>query len=789
MTGNSDVPSSTTYCPIAGAPNRILYNFSSPVNRQEIDQTSIGTGGSYPTNIRFIFAGTQQAGDVASNCSTAGTRELLAATAPSCSTIGANTQGVFDPVFLKLMAPFNPIRVMKWSQIVTNPIANWSDRSLPCWVFWAEGNGGGTQINPPQSGIPFEVEIALANKLNADLWLNEPCLFTPSADTSLATLAHTILNSNLKVYVEPCNEWWNIGGGGIHGDGPIFLNGYPQGGAAFPCIAAPTPSEPCPSGTGSVSGAVLTITSGSLGTWEPGVLVKDVSAHTSTIIPGGTGTGGNGTYNLDNSTLTGTSFTGTNRGTIVQQWNAYIALTFVQSAQAWQTVWGVDYNRVYPIIGAQNGNPASGEFMMGIHDTDYGGLVCSGCSGNSWSGIAATQVKMADTAPYFPPGFTCPRAWTADVDGGLTRCFQQLMSGGLLETGMSPNTTTHTTDSLNACSVATGIAANHYSVVSGHSYGSLTNGIPVQLKFDVDTNGPCDDLRVDGLTFAQLQATNASSPDQDILIISGSITGTVLTVDSPASNGLSTCCTSAQIKIGSTVSNSGVSAGTFVTGDSSSGSTACAGSPCTGSGYNGTYRINNSQTVAACNPCIASFPAIANAAVTNGGSSGLTAPQIFVYTNATFAGSQPPSWRYQCNYIGCDDYAGGWIKQEVDFMAIDVGIITSAPYNLLWGGYEGGTTLDATSNGDETARLYVSMSRDTRFGTALTQYFTTMRSIGNMNGPFAYFVDMSGVPDDTGFHGFAWGLLEDSQETSSPKYDATVNYNLANPCWWANCSH
>jgi hypothetical protein len=146
------------------------------------------------------------------------------------------------------------------------------------------------------------------------------------------------------------------------------------------------------------------------------------------------------------------------------------------------------------------------------------------------------------------------------------------------------------------------------------------------------------------------------------------------------------------------------------------------------------------------------------------------------------------SWRWQCGYLNCDDYTGGWIKQVFDIMTTDSGIIGGAPYSLKYGLYEGGQTFDATSDGDELATLDVLMSRSTAFAAAYTKYFNGLHAAGQ-NGPFAHFTDISGIPGTTGFHGFTWGLLEDAQQATSPKYSAAINYINATPCWWTNCSH
>src|SRR5205807_9245167 len=58
---------------------------------------------------------------------------------------------------------------------------------------------------------PAEVMFALCNKISADRWFNMPTLADNDYVTQFATLAHSMLNPNSKVYVEYGNEIWNNG--------------------------------------------------------------------------------------------------------------------------------------------------------------------------------------------------------------------------------------------------------------------------------------------------------------------------------------------------------------------------------------------------------------------------------------------------------------------------------------------------------------------------------------------------------------------------------------------------
>ena len=788
MNGQGDTPSSTTSCPISGAPNRIIYDFNAPSQQIEMDQTDIGTGGSPPTNIRLVYSPD-------STCGAAGTRETLLNTAPACGSIGAQSQGVFDPVFLGHMQPFGVLRFMKWMQIDSgNSITTWAQRANPCWAFWDEGSTRPLTVgNTIDIGVPYEVQIALCNQLNADCWLNTPFNFDNSAVTSLATLTLSILNSNLRVYEEPGNEWWLFRITTSNAGPPAEA----LGAAAYPCSGNALPTDPCPSpNTGSYATNVLL-------------------------------------------------------------WGS---LQFVRQAQIWKSVWGGSASRVTTILGAQGGFPTGpGEFSLELQDTDWGGLVCSGCSSNSWTGQAYTQVDMSVGAFYWPAQVPCPRAWTADVDGGVARCANEYQNGGGLVTA-GPNTATHVTNSSNACSVATGIAANRYSVSSGLSYSSLVNGAPLAFKLDVDLLGVCDDVSVDGLTAALFEN------DQDIIIqdMGGSfgvgISGTTLTIGGSNPSAIVTCCPGLNIGPGGHVSGSGTSAGTFivnqktgpvedtitasiattkvmtvtasvssqvqlgyiiaggtvaagttVTGNNTSGSTACNGSPCTGSGgtgtyavsisqtvgstaglnadfpgVEGTYTVNNSQTVT-CNPCSVGVPAIGTGTADGAVCCNTTNAWAMVYTTGTSAvTSQTPSWRVQCENqpSNCNQWPGGYLVGANTFLTAFANFTTGAPYHLLSGVYEGGNDLHGSSNADELAVLSVNLNRAAVMHDINLQWLNSLRAAGS-NEAMMYFFDIGRY----NFHGFAWSLLEDSQQTSTAKYQGAIDYINSTPCWWANCSH
>lgn len=77
---------------------------------------------------------------------------------------------------------------------------NWTDRPQPSNVFWNT-----------LAGAPYEVCIALANKLGVNPWLNIGDYASDTYTTSLATLIRDNLSSQLTARIEYTNEGWNGG--------------------------------------------------------------------------------------------------------------------------------------------------------------------------------------------------------------------------------------------------------------------------------------------------------------------------------------------------------------------------------------------------------------------------------------------------------------------------------------------------------------------------------------------------------------------------------------------------
>ena len=92
---------------------------------------------------------------------------------------------------------------MWWTNAINSSETDWANRPTESYVFWNDANHNGA--------VPIEVEVALCNEIGADGWFNMPVLSTDDYVTQFATLVHSMLNSNLKAYVEYGNEIWNNG--------------------------------------------------------------------------------------------------------------------------------------------------------------------------------------------------------------------------------------------------------------------------------------------------------------------------------------------------------------------------------------------------------------------------------------------------------------------------------------------------------------------------------------------------------------------------------------------------
>ena len=110
--------------------------------------------------------------------------------------------GIFNPAFLNMLKNFRVVRGMQWLNTDSEggKIVNWSARP-----HLTDAGYGGSY------GGPVEVVLQLCNAVGADCWVNVPHTANDDYITQMATVAHSMLGTSQKVYIEFSNEVWNSG--------------------------------------------------------------------------------------------------------------------------------------------------------------------------------------------------------------------------------------------------------------------------------------------------------------------------------------------------------------------------------------------------------------------------------------------------------------------------------------------------------------------------------------------------------------------------------------------------
>ncbi len=103
----------------------------------------------------------------------------------------------FHPLFLQRLAPYGVIRFMDWMKTNDEPPGRWSERPTVEDARWSE------------EGVPVEVMVALANRLQADPWFTLPHTADDEYVRRFAEVVRDRLAPGLKAYVEYSNEVWN----------------------------------------------------------------------------------------------------------------------------------------------------------------------------------------------------------------------------------------------------------------------------------------------------------------------------------------------------------------------------------------------------------------------------------------------------------------------------------------------------------------------------------------------------------------------------------------------------
>jgi hypothetical protein len=106
---------------------------------------------------------------------------------------------IFNPVFLERTRQYKVLRLMEWMETNTdNQDGTWAKRPRLADARWTG-----------QGGVPLEVLIELANRLNAYPWFNIPHRANDDYVRNFAQTVRDKLDPALKVYLEYSNETWN----------------------------------------------------------------------------------------------------------------------------------------------------------------------------------------------------------------------------------------------------------------------------------------------------------------------------------------------------------------------------------------------------------------------------------------------------------------------------------------------------------------------------------------------------------------------------------------------------
>ena len=101
----------------------------------------------------------------------------------------------FTDPFLSLVSRFDSLRFMDWRNTNGNTELVWADRTLPARVSYAVS-----------TGIPWEVVVQLANRVQRDLWINIPAMVDDAYIAQLGALLAASVDPSLYIYYEYSNE-------------------------------------------------------------------------------------------------------------------------------------------------------------------------------------------------------------------------------------------------------------------------------------------------------------------------------------------------------------------------------------------------------------------------------------------------------------------------------------------------------------------------------------------------------------------------------------------------------
>ncbi len=105
---------------------------------------------------------------------------------------------LFNPAFLEKTKKFGTLRFMDWMQTNHSSQREWRNRPQIQKASYAYGGG-----------VPIEIMVKLANRLQVNPWFNMPHQATDEYLQNFAQFIKKSLDPNLTAYVEYSNEVWN----------------------------------------------------------------------------------------------------------------------------------------------------------------------------------------------------------------------------------------------------------------------------------------------------------------------------------------------------------------------------------------------------------------------------------------------------------------------------------------------------------------------------------------------------------------------------------------------------
>lgn len=108
---------------------------------------------------------------------------------------------IFNPDYLDFMKDFKVIRFMNMSGVTQSEVRSWNQRNTVTKATWGGYEG--------QRGVPLEIMVELANRLNAHPWFSFPHEADDNYITQYAQYVKQNLKPNLRPHLEYSNETWN----------------------------------------------------------------------------------------------------------------------------------------------------------------------------------------------------------------------------------------------------------------------------------------------------------------------------------------------------------------------------------------------------------------------------------------------------------------------------------------------------------------------------------------------------------------------------------------------------